>query len=645
MADEPHRPPPHITPPPPLAPLGDLVAPPKAFFDAMPAIPRPPTLAPTPEAPPEEQREPTPPPPAAPKDAVRDIVETVVFVVVLVLLLKTFIAEAFVIPTGSMATTLWGYQKVVTCPQCAEVFPVNCSSEVDPQHGDPSLVTGCICPNCRVPIQWEVETNDQGRIVKVQGPSWNSGDRVLVSKFLYDSGLRKPERQDVVVFKYPEGPQKNHVAMNYIKRLVGKPGETIGIYYGDLYVAEGMHTPADNPEDQYKIRKLDYTHRDEDAKTLQADALKPIKPEGKGRPPTESRQFHIIRKAPDKVLALSRLVYDNDHQAEDLREKGKLYQRWVSAGDGDAGAWKPVDPQRPVAFQHAARKGGDLAWLRYRHVLRDAPLDEKTGKPKPTLITDFMGYNTANRKMQHLNWVGDLILECEVQLEKAPVDQDVLELELSRGPDRFTAQFQLAAGRCVLTRAIKNPEGGFRVVQLTDGVVGRLRLPGTYRLRFANVDQCLTLWIDEEVFFLEPGKNHGLAYNPPRYFGPDQDPNPETNNDLNPASIGVRGAAITVSHLRLLRDSYYTTGGPAPDANLADDAWGTPEKWEPLREITPRTLYVQPGHYLCLGDNSSESSDGREWGLVPERLLLGRALVVYYPFKPLGQVNRAGPIR
>src|ERR1700726_1372933 len=73
--------------------------------------------------------------PAGPKDAKREIVETVVFVVVLVLLLKTFVAEAFVIPTGSMATTLWGYQKVVDCPKCGESFPVNCSSEVDPQSG------------------------------------------------------------------------------------------------------------------------------------------------------------------------------------------------------------------------------------------------------------------------------------------------------------------------------------------------------------------------------------------------------------------------------------------------------------------------------------------------------------------------------
>src|SRR5262249_4813982 len=53
--------------------------------------------------------------PAAPemRDSFREVVETIVFVVVLVLLLKSFLAEAFVIPTGSMATTLLGYHKQV----------------------------------------------------------------------------------------------------------------------------------------------------------------------------------------------------------------------------------------------------------------------------------------------------------------------------------------------------------------------------------------------------------------------------------------------------------------------------------------------------------------------------------------------------
>ena len=51
----------------------------------------------------------------AKNDGVRELLETVVFVVVLVLVLKSFIAEAFVIPTGSMAETLFGYQKQINC--------------------------------------------------------------------------------------------------------------------------------------------------------------------------------------------------------------------------------------------------------------------------------------------------------------------------------------------------------------------------------------------------------------------------------------------------------------------------------------------------------------------------------------------------
>src|SRR5437660_12860324 len=83
-----------------------------------------------------------------PRNGLRELVETVVFVVVLVLLLKSFVAEAFVIPTGSMAETLYGHQKIVTCPSCAYKFPVNASPE-DPQDGGPPRpVDVCICPNC-----------------------------------------------------------------------------------------------------------------------------------------------------------------------------------------------------------------------------------------------------------------------------------------------------------------------------------------------------------------------------------------------------------------------------------------------------------------------------------------------------------------
>jgi signal peptidase I len=82
------------------------------------------------------------------KDSLREVIETVVFVVVLVLMLKTFLAEAFVIPTGSMATTLLGYNIEVTCQKCGYPFLVNASRQVDPQEQNPQRVTDCWCPNC-----------------------------------------------------------------------------------------------------------------------------------------------------------------------------------------------------------------------------------------------------------------------------------------------------------------------------------------------------------------------------------------------------------------------------------------------------------------------------------------------------------------
>ena len=41
---------------------------------------------------------------------------------------------------------------------------------------------------------------------------------------------------------------------------------------------------------------------------------------------------------------------------------------------------------------------------------------------------------------------------------------------------------------------------------------------------------------------------------------------------------------------------------------------------------------LDPGKYLALGDNSANSWDGRGWGDVPEKDIVGPALMVYWPF-------------
>jgi Signal peptidase, peptidase S26 len=83
-----------------------------------------------------------------PKDSFRELIETIVFVVVLVLMLKTFLAEAFVIPTGSMATTLLGYHHKGACDKCGYTNLTNASYEADPQDREKEDVVKWQCENC-----------------------------------------------------------------------------------------------------------------------------------------------------------------------------------------------------------------------------------------------------------------------------------------------------------------------------------------------------------------------------------------------------------------------------------------------------------------------------------------------------------------
>src|SRR5438876_2178048 len=54
----------------------------------------------------------------------RETVESVAIAFVLAFLFRTFEAEAFVIPTGSMAPTLYGQHRDVTCEKCGTRFAV-----------------------------------------------------------------------------------------------------------------------------------------------------------------------------------------------------------------------------------------------------------------------------------------------------------------------------------------------------------------------------------------------------------------------------------------------------------------------------------------------------------------------------------------
>lgn len=140
---------------------------------------------------------------------VRQTIEFLVALGVGILLIRTFTAEAYIVPTGSMAPTLLGNHDEVVCPNCTMRFALGVDEEG--RSGRP------VCPNCGF------DELQDAAIVPC------SGDRLLVQKGLYD--VRPPRRWEVAVFHFPGEPSQA-----YVKRVVGLPGESVQIVGGDVFI-------------------------------------------------------------------------------------------------------------------------------------------------------------------------------------------------------------------------------------------------------------------------------------------------------------------------------------------------------------------------------------------------------------------------
>lgn len=66
-------------------------------------------------------------------------------------------------------------------------------------------------------------------------PNFHNADYLIIDELSYR--LREPERQEVIVFKYPNNP-----SLKYIKRVIGLPGEKVEIVNGQVFITSGNKT-------------------------------------------------------------------------------------------------------------------------------------------------------------------------------------------------------------------------------------------------------------------------------------------------------------------------------------------------------------------------------------------------------------------
>jgi len=556
---------------------------------------------------------PTQEPPVS-QEGVKDTIESIVVALILAFVFRAFIVEAFVIPTGSMAPTLYGAHGTVVCEDCGVEFAYGLTDPDDGRKGF-SVTAGAhvTCPNC----------NHENTNLKINDIAGNveKGDRILVLKWPFDFGgpALDPRRWDVTVFKDPSDG-----VTNFIKRLVGLPNEVLMVLDGDVYSVGTEELTDVTLAELERYRHEKYEHR------IHAH-MGPLGTVNKVVLDELDTKLKIRRKTPAAQRAVWTTVYNHDFPPRELDEDQPFWSR---------------------------RWGGETGWsnLDKRHIRfdsRDESDDFILLKGKPIIASNAYNVNDGFRPPP--------VSDMRVRLVWTPADAAAaMMIRLSKYGKTFWASFR-ADGQVTLYDAQEMPNESAVVMneqKLPPFAVGEPVL-----LSFENVDYRLAVRVgDEEVLASSDDPGSSAYYAPDVAFLRKQSTGRWRQNppqSVPPRLFGLDGS-FEVSHLIVDRDIYYYRN--ARVAGLPAAPWAPDEGW--ASEVTP--ILLRGHEFFMLGDNTAASKDSRLWdefgphlvdrgeefqlGTVPRDQLIGKAFFVYWPaggrlsWLPLPKINEIGII-
>jgi signal peptidase I len=530
--------------------------------------------------------------------SIKETLISLIISFIMALVFRSYVVEAFVIPTGSMAPTLLGQHMLFKSDQSGIEWPVN---PWDYQRG-PGGVTDIQNPYPvqRAPVVTDpVSTSRQNPSARGTVPTGRagyspapvdkparSGDRILVQKYLYQ--LFEPQRFDVVVFKNPENANEN-----FIKRLIGLPNEQVWIADGDIFARPiDKSSSAVTPKGDWKIQ----------------------------------RKPRLVQEA------LWRLVYSSEY-APLAPDRGGL--NWFVC------PWTSDTIETGAKHEYraaAAGTGDNPAVLRW----------DTANWP----LTDWVPYNEWPSSQRSSFPVSDLRMRLGVRPDAAGFSAGAF---LRTRGHEFRAS--LAAGTASISRRETTSDAASAWSTLVTATVGTEVLgPDRFtNIEFAHADQALELRVDGEVvcraeYDWGPSERLLHATGTPGDEHAEERRNPLVDPSYYAGSMAelrweFAGAPFTLARVGLDRDVYYV----AATLNSPIDIPGEPRRNGPIPALGTHPMNLAnlgPDQFFCCGDNSAASKDSRLWhmldpwvadefirevGIVPRELMLGKAFFVYFP--------------